>query len=417
MRSTLKLTLAAVAVSLALTGCKSTEGSHVVQTKKELTPSTQTSKSEDNLEKNKPSTSSETSSKKALSEEVGKDKPTKPEENGAEKVKPSTPKEETPKPAQPKPDTRVEATKPVNTDNAGKYWRVIPLANGGNLSDAGDARRESREHFVLQEDEAENSPFKADEFGKPHNYYLVLDLGKNDNLESNVKSLQSGESYLGKHNGQFTDPKLEGGNSKTVHYLFVNQPYSSYGAFYTDANDSNLFHLHLSTGRDGKKQLEEGSGSNYSEYGVWDFVNGKAKWNDGLVGDATYKGEVIARVVENKDGEAVASAPKFDGDVAIKLNLNNDWEKNKLSGTINSQTLGTITLNESKLPEARYLQDFVSFNGETKVENKSELSGYYYTQFAGEKLNDVVGKIEIENDEQPENGLLKYDAVFGATKQ
>lgn len=417
MRSTLKLTLAAVAVSIALSGCKSTNGARVVEKPKAV----QTQAVEITPKPAKPTT--QPHKPVNPNQPTEPPKPTKP----AEPVKPVEPV----KPAEPsKPTTSV---KQVNEDSSGKFWRVIPLSTLSSPSDAGDARREEREHFMLPSWEDNRSPFVADEENKETNSYLILDLGTNDKPSPFVISLHKpGATYLGKHEGQFKDPRIEGEKIvrideddevvteavDTINYLYINQPYSSYGALYTNENDSNLFHIRLSTGRDGKRVSSEGSsGANHSEYGVWDLVNGAAKWNDELIGEATYKGDVIARIVENRDGKSVAHTPKLDGNVEITLNLNNDWDKNRLKGKINSHTLGTIELAESKLADARYLRDFISFSGEINVTNHEMLSGDYRTQFAGDKLNDVVGNITIENDDEPDNGILKYDAVFGGTKQ
>lgn len=466
MRSTLKLTLTALAVSVALTGCKSTEGAHVVADKKEEvqavemtkktakpngTVTSQPNNATNKIEKTNPTAAEVTKPIEAKPitpiqpteptqpvDEEEKDepaepnKPVTPNEPAAPAEQPTTPAPSTTEqPAEPvKPEPVKPTHKPVNEDQAGKYWRVIALADGGNLSDGGDARRESRDQFVLPEEESHRSPFNADEDNKAYNYLINLDLGTQEQKNVNTKNLQTGESYLGKHSGQFQDLKLEGetiiavnddgevstGKADTVHYLYVNQPYSSYGAFYTNENDSNLFHIRLSTGRDGKKKAENGFGSYYAEYGVFNIVNGKPKWNENLIGDATYKGEVIARVEQTDGDKITASEPKFDGDVTLTLHLDNDWDKNKLVGHINSKTLGKITLEESALPEthAKISRDFISFNGETTVEN-SNFEGNYYTQFAGENLNDVVGKVELEAD--VEKGISKYNAVFGGTKQ
>lgn len=412
MRSTLKLTLAALAVSIALTGCKSTEGARVVEKPKavqavEITDkSPNTDLSEVNTPKNSgtPSTS---------------DQP----------IKPITPVN----PIEPKPATPISTVKAVNEDSTGKFWRAIPLSTHSSLNDAGSARREDRNHFVLPESEEALSPFIADEDDKERNSYLILDLGTRDQAHPFVIPLQqAGTSYLGKHEGQYRDSALAGKKIirinenddvvteavDTINYLYVNQPYSSYGTIYTNENDSNLFHIRLSTGRNGKRPASEGNNSsNYSEYGVWNLVDGKATWNSELIGQATYKGDVIARIVENKNGKTIASVPKLDGDIEITLNLNNDWDKSRLKGEINSNTLGMIELTESQLGDSRYFRDFISFSGEAKATNHEALSGDYRTQLVGQNLNDVVGNITIENDDTPNNGIIKYDAVFGGTKQ
>lgn len=432
MRSTLKLTLTALAVSVALTGCKSTEGTRVVEKPKAIQ-----TQAVENPEKPAKSDSTSTSKPAKPTAPVTPVKPVvpfKPTEP-AKPVEPSKPMEPA-KPIEPTEPTKPvtpTAVKAVNEDSSGKYWRVIPLSTLSSPSDAGDARREEREHFVMPSWEDGRSPFVADENDKERNSYLILDLGTNKKSTPFTISLQQpGASYLGKHEGQYKDSKLLGKkiigideddevvteHVDAINYLYINQPYSSYGALYTNENDSNLFHIRLSTGRDGKRVGSEGnSGSSYSEYGVWDLVNGSAKWNNELIGEATYKGDVIARIVENRDGKAVAHIPKLDGSVEITLNLNNDWDKSRLKGEINSNTLGMIELTESQLGDSRYFRDFISFSGEAKATNHEALSGDYRTQLVGQNLNDVVGNITIENDDTPNNGIIKYDAVFGGTKQ
>lgn len=408
-----KLTFAAMAVSLTLSGCKSTENARVVNASEK--PKQIVTEAAEPTETPRSTVNHTTANAQPKNEAVIESAASTPSTSSSPVASVTPVSSITP--------TRTNA---INQDSREKYWRMLPLAKEGTLIDGSQNRRENREYFVLPEDLADNSPFSAAEDDKPYNHYLVLDLGENDGRDRNLIRLQKeGESYLGKHIGQYRDNRLEGEKithsgaaqkADTINYLYVNQPYSSYGAIYTNENDANLFHLHLSTGRDGKKKTAEGSGASYAEYGVWDFVNGKPKWNEGLTGDATYKGEVIARVVRNVDGNPIAEAPKFDGTVEITLSLNNDWDKNKLNGEIHSHTLGKIDLTESTLPDARYLTDFVSFNGETATANP-DFSGYYYTQFAGKKLDDVVGSIEIENDNEPDNGIIKYDAVFGGSKQ
>ncbi|MEG9500033.1 hypothetical protein [Mannheimia indoligenes] len=423
MQSKLKLTLAAVAVSVALSGCKSTDGVRVVEKPKaeqavEITKKPANPTTEETTAPTEPAKPNQPSEQPKPAAPV---KPTEP----AKPVEPKQPIEQ-PKPTEPAKPTPSTAVKPVNEDSSGKLWRVITLANDGLLSDAGEVRREDRDHFVHPDANNSDSPFVAGENDKSYNYYLVLNLGTEDKKNVRIPTLISnGESYLGKHSGVLKDHQLEGkqllaGNkdmpdAKQINYLYINQPYSSYGALFTNENDSSLFNIRLTTGQDGKKQRAEGSGSSYAEYGVFDIVNGKAQWKDGLVGDAIYKGNVIARFEKTIDGKTIATAPQLDGDVTLKLHLDNEWEKNKLTGEINSVTLGKIKLDESKLPDAVYLKERIGFNGDiSSVEKDSHLSGYYSTEFVGKNLNDAVGNIELESSK--EEGITKYNAVFGGTK-
>lgn len=418
MRSTLKLTLAAVAVSIALSGCKSTNGARVVEKPKAVqtqaveTPE-KTAKSDDNSDSAKQPTPTVTPSEPVKPAEPPKTEPVKPV-TSIEEVKPA-----------------ISKVKEVNTDSTGKYWRVIHIAAHKSPNDTSDARREEREHFVLPESEEDISPFVADEDEKAHNFYLELDLGTQDKVHPFVIPLQKANaSYLGKHEGQYKDSKLEGEKIVSIdedgevitekidaiNYLYFNQPYSSYGALYTNENDSNLFHVSLSTGRDGQRKKQDDSSTSFAEYGAFTYNNGTAKWNEGLVGEATYHGNVIARVERNENGKTTATAPQLDGDVKLTLNLSNDWGKNKLYGEINSKTLGTIQLSETTLADPRALRDSISFSSEEPiVKGQKEFYGFYSTQFVGEKLNDVVGTIELESDNT--EGITKYNAVFGGTKQ
>lgn len=418
MRSTLKLTLTALAVSVALTGCKSTEGTRVVEKPKAIqTQAVENPENPAKVDGNLPLA-------EQLTPTATPNEPEKPTElPKTEPVKPTTSVEQV--------NPTISKVKEVNTDSTGQYWRVIRIATQESPNDASRARLEDREHFVLPSSEEHLSPFVADEDDKAHNFYLELDLGTQDKAHSFVIPLQQADAnYLGKHEGSYKDSKLEGKeivridedgeavtqNVDAINYLYFNQPYSSYGALYTNENDSNLFHIRLSTGRDGQRKKQDDSSVNFAEYGVFTYNNGIAQWNEGLVGEASYKGNVIARVERTENGKTTVTAPQLDGDVTLTLNLNNDWAKNKLYGEINSKALGTIQLTESTLADPKALRDSIGFHSEhPTVKDKNEYSGFYATQFVGEKLNDVVGTVELTSDN--EEGITKYNAVFGGTKQ
>lgn len=383
MRSTFKLTLAAIAVSFVITGCKSSHGPSVVAKNSEPQPI-----------------------------QITKEKDKKEESNKANNIpaKPAKPEQ----PAQPDIPKNKPYASGINEDSKGQAWRVVALSRNGSLLNISEYRKDHLDSLTKK-----NSPLgNSEEFGETeYNHFLSFELGQNEQGSPFIKNLnQKGNNYLGQHSGIYQDSKIVGDSNK-INYLYVNQPYSSYGALFTDANNSNLFHVQLSTGRDGGRIISEGeSGASYAEYGVYTLNGQTAKWNDGLVGDAVYQGNVIARIEKQIDDESVVFAPQVDGDVTLNLHLDNNWTDSKLSGKVNSTTIGEIKLEESKLAPATYLADHIGFNGEAKANNS--LEGFYSVEFAGPKLNDAVGSIELENetDDINNNDITKYNAVFGAVK-
>lgn len=439
MYSKFKLTLAAVAVSVVLTGCKSNNSPSIIAPTpkpKEISadrnsnnpkkPSPETKRTDvpsnasevphipKNTEKgvgkpikneekpqtpNKPSTSSSESVSNNPTADKEESLPVEPtvEENKANQAQDSEENS-----AEESPQTQINGNteKFTNTDSNGNPYRVVNLNPRKSVVNASPLQKVYFDSFTA--DSVENSPFESSDSEKEYNNNLVFDLG-NSNSESYFKRLNPTENHtLGIHQGVYEDNHLEG-NAQKINYLYVNQPYSSYGALFSDANDSHLFSVHLSAGQSG----ENARGEVYSEYGVF---NNESKWNDNLVGDATYKGQAIARVVRYTNGEDVANQPQFDGDVTLNLHLTEDWENSKLSGQINSHTLGQITLNESKITPASYINSNLRFAEEATVENSSNFEGDYHVDFTGPNLEDAVGAVELENEE------LKYNAVFGASK-
>lgn len=432
MRSTFKLTLAALAVSLVLTGCKSGQGPSVVaqQADQQITKLTheQSSNSSDNK------TEAGTSDKPVNNAQLGNNTTSIPtasttsvvKETETNTIQPGNNKTLKPTntllPAVPEKEVIVptpsNSTEIAHEDSQGKTWRVIPLSRNGELVDTSENRRDNITHHLSDDDSPLNN---SDEFGdNEYNHFLTFELGQSKQSSAFVKTLnQKGDNYLGSHSGTYQDKKIVG-NSNNIHYLYVNQPYSSYGALFTDADNSSLFHVQLSTGRDGSRASTEevGKGSNYAEYGVY-TLNGKtAKWNTNLVGDATYKGNVIARIEKQINGDNVASQPQLDGNVTLNLHLDNKWESSSLSGVINSNTVGQINLNKTTLAPAIYMTERIGFSGEAESKANPDFSGDYSVELVGPNLEDAVGSVELENiaDDIKDNDVTKYNAVFGAIK-
>ncbi|VEI77359.1 Uncharacterised protein [Mannheimia haemolytica] len=471
MRSTFKLTLAALAVSIVLSGCKSSQGPSIVADSpppKEITATDGNDKEKtDNKEKKsaqpnksdpqpdkpanakdpvKPDTETNKPSKKdkeytpPATEKIdnssvqpdkmvpnpienkendsNKPNPKESDSDNNDKVtegnKPNAPTETVNKDKEAEkskkenkedssnntPNINFDGAKPIDTDSKGSPYRVINLNPRKSVVNASAMQKVDFDSFT--DESVENSPFVSSDTEKEYNNTLVFGLGAGDK-DSYFKNLnQKGDKHLGIHRGTYEDEKIEG-DSQAINYLYVNQPYSSYGALFTNENDSHLFSVHLAAGQKG----ENTRGDAYAEYGV--FSN-EDKWNENLVGNATYKGQTIARVVRTEEGKQVASLPQFDGDVTLNLDLAENWEDSKLSGQINSKTLGKISLNETQITPSSTVNSNLSFGEEATVEGNDSFEGEYHVEFTGPNLEDAVGGVELENEE------LKYNAVFGATK-
>lgn len=411
MHSTFKLTLAALVVSVVLTGCKSSQGPSVVAKNSDdrvikLTPET------DDKDGKKEETPTESTPKPQIIPVVPPPKP-KPEE-----ITETTNEETVEEGSNGEDEIKViTSIAPVNTDSKGATWRVVPLSQTGGVVNLSTARGDHTDYRLT----AENSPLGvSQEFGKTeYNYPIGFELGKNEQNSPFIKTLNKrGDKYLGQHSGTYNDKSLVG-NSQKIHYLYVNQPYSSYGALFTDANNSNLFHVQLKTGRDsnGISAESEGSNANSAEYSVYTLQGKTGKWNNEVLGDAEYKGNLIARIEKQVDGKTVIETPKADGEVTLNLHLDNNWANNTLEGTVTSKTLGEIALDKTKLAPAALLPtNVISFYGTASATDHEGLEGEYSATFAGDKLHDAVGSIELENEDANDGEVSKYNAVFGAMK-
>ncbi|MGX3022201.1 hypothetical protein [Ursidibacter sp. B-7004-1] len=214
-------------------------------------------------------------------------------------------------------------------------------------------------------------------------------------------SKKDGKPLLGTHSGSV---KIAQKNTPEMNYLFTNQPYSSYGAIFTDHNNSALFAVIQSAGKQGSN----------AEFKVYDEdAKGRLTWNENVAGDATYKGNVIA-VTLNKTNKLV-SAPKEDGTITLNAHFGETWEKSTVSGTLQSNTVGTIDLPKANIDRRpNYITDGIGAAQyySNKHMNNSNITGTYNVAFGGKNLNDAVGKIDLNIAPNTE-----YLATFGATKQ
>ena len=269
--------------------------------------------------------------------------------------------------------------------------------------------------------------------------------------EITANDIQKGGKYLGVHEGSYTtktalpkvieldDKSFEHGsdkliikkadyNNKDVNYLFINNPYSSYGALFVDQHRSELFAQPLS-GRD-------------FDFNQGLYVKGGVLYNnESLQGKTfTYKGNIIARTQRAipKTNLIVIDEPKVDGDITFKVEFAKRVSARMFDGVINSKVLGNnIKFNiEDSLVASRFKA------GQTFEKAFDSDYDYHMSMDAmviDKNATDVIGQIKyslnrgpalgyptyfdekeerrLYSDNIPKNGLLDYEGVFGATKQ
>jgi len=245
--------------------------------------------------------------------------------------------------------------------------------------------------------------------------------------------IKKGGQYLGPHSGTFTDPSVDGvralavesindeatavkidEDNKNIDYLFINTPYSTYGALFTDEYNAGLFAIAPST-------------SNYGP--LYEYVNDttELKYTSDLLGDVTYSGDVIAYITRGKPHTTIEyiEKPKVDGKVTLNAHFGKRIEHNTVKGVIHSDTVGDIQLNEMGMRMSRDGGAF--FQPDTGVKgfsigtkytgeegeavrldenNIPALKGKYRAAFAGKDAADIIGQVLLEPnyDFKDENG-------------
>lgn len=279
--------------------------------------------------------------------------------------------------------------------------------------------------------------------------------------EITANDIQKGGKYLGVHEGSYTtktvlpkvieldDKSFEHGsdkliikkadyNNKDVNYLFINNPYSSYGALFVDQHRSELF-----------AQPLFGAGSD-SDFLSGSYMKGNTSYNnESLQGKTfTYKGNIIARTVRAipKTNVIVSDEPKIDGDITFKIEFEKRVGSRMFDGVINSKVLGNnIKFNmhhdgapaigkfiDYKTYEKPFDPDYnynIDMGAEITDKNATDVVGFInYSIVEGSHMS-KTGRIlnptyfdekeerRLHSDDIPKNGLIKYQGVFGATKQ
>lgn len=251
--------------------------------------------------------------------------------------------------------------------------------------------------------------------------------------------------YLGKHEGTWSNPAVDnfivstkpdvsaGGlvgtsvdrKSKDINYLYINNPYSTYGVLFTNGYyDQKFFYQGIDS-------------RNYGN--LYTNVNDTSELNyiDSLKGNVTYKGNVIASITrgikDTREG-TITEAPKVDGTITLDAYFGDFAAENSIKGQLVSNTVGTVDLlqtrqgtNLSFKGRAQQLDD----NNQNKLGNNIYLN-YYSGEFVGKEANDVVGEVNFrydtdqtklgvndnyKADKDGNNPIVEYNAVFGATKQ
>ena len=264
---------------------------------------------------------------------------------------------------------------------------------------------------------------------------------KNDIQEAIKNDIQKGGKYAGLHKGSYKsttgldypkieldDKSFEHGSQKVIakkidyknkdiNYLFINNPYSSYGALFVDRLNSKLF-------------VESFTDQN-SNFKAGYYIKDGVEYNmESLQGKTfAYKGNIIAiaqRAIPNT-GVTVSDEPTVDGDITFKIKFKEKADSNELSDVvINSKLLGNdIKLKITDWEEKRNCH----FNTICRGDYGDE-SIIYQTMsldIVDKDANDVVGNVFFgfnQADENglypnklPKNGLKSYFGTFGATKQ
>ncbi|WP_158074647.1 hypothetical protein [Rodentibacter rarus] len=239
-----------------------------------------------------------------------------------------------------------------------------------------------------------------------------MDIGKLSNYQ------------YGLHRGVFTHPDLivkDGTGKNQLNYTIVNQPYSFYGVL-----------------------ADNDQGYQFLGYVDKTFISKNSP--ELLRGSATYKGEVMATYTvdgkyvdktaydaysqHNSDYFYISPYPTDDGSLRAQyrkdivtfnekdgtIELKADFDKERISGYLNSNSIGRVRLSETDLSMNGYTGAFSYQNGKTLETDKLKQGKYVGRGSSNRK--EVVGQIKIEFDEQKLGGEFgTYQAVYGATAQ
>ncbi|MDH2998803.1 hypothetical protein A1D22_02900 [Pasteurellaceae bacterium LFhippo2] len=266
---------------------------------------------------------------------------------------------------------------------------------------------------------------------------FFLDGGSiNEKVKFDLNTLKNPDgSILGVHSGKIVNEGFVGEvisyypketkDLTEINYLVVNQPYSSYGVLFSNENDQRFFAVGQRAGSlNNSTAIANFSDTN--EYSATSTVVDsnslitEHRWNDAVLGDAIYKGQVIANT-ERAAYLVNQTLPKIDGTVTLNAHFDSKKDASYVSGAINSDTLGKIELPKANIVGADQILAMtgyaVSGNNVHATKGSDSFVGKYETRFVGENFNDVIGRVNLTNDKAVGKEMKHYNAVFGATKQ
>ena len=425
MKPTFKTTALAILVSLGAVACSSTSSGDHPLSKQSIQDNNKSEAEQKRLEEEAKIKAEEAQKAKDLEEEA------KIKAEEAQKAKDLEEKARLEREAK----ERAEEAKRLEEARIQAELNKIPKTTGNMLNS----------HLLFLAADRWEDPLWNRDYGSGINVIpKEAEKGTDIDIKEAIKDdIQKGGKYSGLHKGSYKsttgldypkvieldDKSFEHGsdkliikkadyNNKDVNYLFINNPYSSYGALFIDRHSSNVF--------------TESFTDQDSNFKAGYYIKDGVEYNmESLQGKTfAYKGNIIAvakRAIPNT-AVTVNDEPTVDGDIAFKIKFKEKADSNELSDfVINSKLLG----NDIKLKwfESCSDSDSCDFFVSNRRINDSDDSKWIGVSLniVDKDANDVVGFINtifhrekkngLYSDKLPENGLLGYQGVFGATKQ
>jgi len=291
-----------------------------------------------------------------------------------------------------------------------------------------------------------DSSFSTSDFSEKYRFFPY---GRTEALYKDINEaikndIQKGGKYIGLHKGSYKstlshdfpkvieldDKSFEHGsnkliakkidyNNKDINYLIINNPYSRYGALFVDRYNSDLL-------------TESFTDQDYNFKAGYYIKDGIQYNMESLQGKTfAYKGNIIAvarRAIPNTN-VTVNDEPTVDGDIAFKIKFKEKADSNELFDlVINSKLLGN-NINAKNFDGISpctssdgFCGGYLSYNDNEHIDKR-----FISLTIVDKDANDIAGQIEasfkeekengLYSDKLPENGLLEYKGVFGATKQ
>lgn len=426
MKPTFKTTALAILVSLGAVACSSTSSGEHPLSKQSIQDNNKSEAEQKRLEEEAKIKAEEAQKAKDLEEEA------KLKAEEAQKAKDLEEKARLEREAK----ERAEEAKRLEEAHIQAELNKIPKTTGNMILNIHSSVIDS-----FWEDPLWNRDLRSGDYGGGIN---VIPKGAEKGTDIDIKEaikddIQKGGKYSGLHKGSYKsttgldypkvieldDKSFEHGskkliikkadyNNKDVNYLFINNPYSSYGALFIDRHSSNVF--------------TESFTDQDSNFKAGYYIKDGVEYNmESLQGKTfAYKGNIIAvakRAIPNT-AVTVDDEPTVDGDIAFKIKFTEKADSNEFSDfVINSKLLGNgIKLKRfESCSDSSDSCDFYSsndfINGSIGLElnivdkDANDVVGFIDTIFYREKKNGLY------SDKLPENGLVEYKGVFGATKQ